>query len=235
MVEEEVKTNAINEILNGVFNKYEHTTSQVVPRFQNIRIGRDTIEKETFYKNDEDNKRILVNPKAMEFFIHYRILLEKFVVLELAKFLDNIRTAPGIISKIEDPVFDRKSLKPQEIILKRFFTTCFYCERKLEDLVIHVDHFIPRSYVGEDKLWNLVLSCSECNLNKSDSLAVDFKNDFITNNNLFRSEIPELETSLKNLETAFGWEKEMDRIYENCIKYGFTEIKKSKILERKND
>ncbi len=237
MVKEEIKSKAIKKILDGVFNKYKNKTSQVVPRFQNILEGKETIEKETFYKNDEDNKRILINPEAIKFFIHYRILLEKFVVLEWAKFLDNIRTAPGIISKIEDPIFDRTSLKPQERILKRFFTECFYCDRNLnklpEDVKIHVDHFIPRSYIAEDELWNLVLSCSECNLNKSDSLAVDFKNNLIKNNERVKSKMPELERSLKNLDNGFGWTQEMNRIYENCFEYGFTEISKSKILKRK--
>ena len=48
MVKKEIKTDAINKIKAGVFNKYKHKTSQVVPRFQNIIIGRNTIEKETF-------------------------------------------------------------------------------------------------------------------------------------------------------------------------------------------
>ncbi len=239
MVKEEIKSKAIKNIMDGVFNKYKNKTSQVVPRLQNIIVGKDTLEKETFYKNDENNKRILVNPKAMEFFIHYRILLEKLVVLEWAKFLDGIRTAPGIISKIEDPVFDRTSLKPQERILRRCFKNCFYCDRDLDDLPkeikIHVDHFIPRSYVAEDELWNLVLSCSQCNLNKSDSLAVDFKNNLIKNKDdeISKSKMPELEKSLKNLDSGSGWVQEMNRIYENCVKYGFTEISKSQILEMK--
>jgi len=239
MINEEIKKKAITLILNGVFGKYQNKTSQVVPRFQNIIIGKDTQEKETFYKNDEDNKRILINPDAARFFIHYRILLEKFVVLEWAKFLDNIRTAPGIISKIEDPVFDRTSLKPQEKILKRFFKNCFYCDRDLENLPenvkIHVDHFIPRSYIGEDDLWNLVLSCSECNLNKSDSLAIDFKEVFIKNKEFSKDKISELEKSLKNLDNGFGWVQEIKRMYDNCLDYGFQEINKEKILARKND
>jgi hypothetical protein len=175
-----------------------------------------------------------VNPEAMKFFIHYRILLEKFVVLEWAKFLDHIKTAPGIISKIEDPEFDRISLKSQEEILSKYFDKCFYCKEPLKNLKIHVDHFIPRSYVAEDELWNLVLSCSECNLNKSDSLAVHFKDDLIEDNEWARNKIPDLEKSLRNLNNI-DWKLEMERIYDNCLEYGFTEIDNDKILARKND
>ena len=35
----------------------------------------------------------------------------------------------------------------------------------------HVDHFIPWSYIQNDNLWNLVLSCQACNGKKSDKLA----------------------------------------------------------------
>ena len=232
MVPEVVKEKAKNKILQKVFGKEHSKTSQVVPRFQNISVGKKTAKKETFYKNDEENKRIMINSNAMRFFTHYRILLEKFVVLEWAKFLDGIKSSPGIVSKIEDPEFDRKSLKPQEKILKKYSDTCFYCNAPLEGLIVHVDHFIPFSYIFENELWNLVLACSECNLNKSDSLPADFKNKLIEQKNKFGSD-PDLHKSLKNLGNESGWEKEMERIYRNCLEYGFTEIDKSEILKRK--
>ena len=34
----------------------------------------------------------------------------------------------------------------------------------------HVDHFLPWSYVLEDRTWNLVLTCRSCNSSKSDRL-----------------------------------------------------------------
>lgn len=233
MVPEELKEMAKKKILQKVFGKEHSKTSQVVPRFQNISVGKKTVKKETFYKNDEKNRRILVNPNAMKFFIHYRILLEKFVVLEWAKFLDSIRSSPGIVSKIEDPKFERKSLKPQEKVMKKYFETCFYCNEPLDRLTVHVDHFIPFSYIFENELWNLVLSCSKCNLNKSDSLPMDFKDMLIEQKDKFRKKIPDLNKSLRKLDNGFGWKKEMERIYRNCLEYGFTEIGKAEILKRK--
>ena len=238
MVDESVKKSAIKKILSCVFNKFDSKTSQVVPRFQTIMIGKEGIEKETFYKNDEPNKKILVNPIAMTFFIKNRVLLEKFVILEWAKFLDGIKTAPGIISKIEDPVLERSSLKPFERILKKHFKKCFYCNEELsklpENVRIHVDHFIPRSYVGDDKMWNFVLTCSRCNTSKSDSLAVDFKSKFFKNRKDFKNKIPKLRKSLKDLDEK-TWKKQITQIYDNCLDYGFTQIRKEGILRWKND
>ena len=237
-VREDVRKKAIKEILSGVFNKFDSKTSQVVPRFQNIMKGKQSSPTETFYKNDEKNKRILVNPDAMKFFIRNRMLLEKFVIFEWAKFLNGIKTSPGIIVNLEEPEYDRVSLKPFEKILKKSFNSCFYCNEKLspppKGVKIHVDHFIPRSYVGNDSMWNFVLSCSRCNLSKSDSLADDFKNKFFKNISNYKNKIPKLKLSIKNLDEK-NWKKEIEKIYENCHNYGFTKITKSDILKWKND
>lgn len=47
---------------------------------------------------------------------------------------------------------------------------CFYCGESLGDATPHVDHLIPRSFLGHDEIWNLVLSHDSCNLSKSDNL-----------------------------------------------------------------
>lgn len=65
----------------------------------------------------------------------------------------------------------RKDLSLYRDILYKEFQEdrCFYCGKKL-DKNIHVDHFIPWTFVKNDNLWNFVLTCPKCNLRKSDSL-----------------------------------------------------------------
>lgn len=48
--------------------------------------------------------------------------------------------------------------------------TCFYCGKPLKEGAIHVYHFIPWSFIKDDKLWNFVLSCPKCNESKKDKL-----------------------------------------------------------------
>jgi 5-methylcytosine-specific restriction endonuclease McrA len=46
---------------------------------------------------------------------------------------------------------------------------CIYCCRLVDFSgleAFHVDHFIPRSAGGSDRLENLVPACSSCNLSK---------------------------------------------------------------------
>ena len=59
----------------------------------------------------------------------------------------------------------------RRILLEEFEErNCFYCGKELKHGDIHVDHFIPWSFIKDDSLWNLVLSCQQCNLKKSDKL-----------------------------------------------------------------
>lgn len=56
-------------------------------------------------------------------------------------------------------------------ILQRDKFTCKYCGNKAtENIKLHVDHVIPVSKGGTDDLNNLVTSCSECNIGKSDKI-----------------------------------------------------------------
>ena len=83
-------------------------------------------------------------------------------------------------------------------------------------------------------MWNFVLSCSRCNLSKSDSLADEFTDKFFKNIDIYKNKIPKLKLSIKNLDEK-NWKKEIEKIYENCHNYGFTKITKSDILKWKND
>lgn len=54
-------------------------------------------------------------------------------------------------------------------VLSRDRFTCRYCSRSAPDVELHVDHVKPVSKGGTDDLDNLVASCNECNLGKSNS------------------------------------------------------------------
>lgn len=71
-------------------------------------------------------------------------------------------------NKLELATPKREDLSVYREILRREFEedTCFYCGKKLQK-VIHVDHFIPWSFVKDDKIWNFVLSCPTCNEKKN--------------------------------------------------------------------
>lgn len=51
-------------------------------------------------------------------------------------------------------------------VFKRDDFTCMYCGRKTPDVVLEIDHIIPRAEGGDDDIQNLVTSCFECNRGK---------------------------------------------------------------------
>lgn len=57
-------------------------------------------------------------------------------------------------------------------ILQRDNFTCQYCKRNKEEdgVKLHVDHIVPTSKGGSDHMKNLVTSCQDCNLGKSNKI-----------------------------------------------------------------
>lgn len=53
-------------------------------------------------------------------------------------------------------------------VLKRDAFTCQYCGKMPPDTTLHIDHIKPVSKGGKNTLINLVTSCIDCNLGKSD-------------------------------------------------------------------
>jgi 5-methylcytosine-specific restriction endonuclease McrA len=214
----EIITQAESEIVTEVFGKGHK--SQVVPRFQNIK-GEGT--RKLFY--DFDEKGIILNPETLEFFHENYNFLFKTVILEWAKFLEKINTVPRIISKIESEEFRRRTLSSFKKIFSKFHN-CFYCLNKLKEGEIHVDHFIPWSYIFEDESWNFVLACKACNLKKSDRLAEElFLDKLILRNKENERKIEKLGKSLRDLSPECKWESEIKRHYRNCKDYGFNEVR----------
>jgi len=127
------------------------------------------------YGFSENSDRITLSHGAYEFCLRHKMELEKLNYYAWAKFLETINEENllyKVITKIETSLPERKSLDIYRKILFEEFeqNNCFYCGKKLSAIAIHVDHFIPWSFVKEDKLWNFVLSCPECNIKKSDKL-----------------------------------------------------------------
>lgn len=59
---------------------------------------------------------------------------------------------------------------PKDIRFKVFWRdgfTCQYCGRKPPEVVLEIDHIVPRSKGGTDNIENLVTACRDCNRSKN--------------------------------------------------------------------
>lgn len=225
-VSEDKKTLARQLILKTVFGSARSKTSLVVPRFQKVSTGKYAEEARVFYEYDDDENTLTLKPEAFAFFRDNSIVLSMTVLAEWAKFLERINgSLPRLVAKIENRGNERGGLARYRKAYMEHTNHCFYCSDKLEQDRIHVDHFIPWSYIFEDEPWNLVLACTGCNLKKSDSLAQEeFRSDLIRRNQRYRSRIRLLDHSLQIIDTKRGWKTEIENHYRVCQEYGFSTI-----------
>ena len=128
----------------------------------------------TIYDFDLKDSGITLNYSIYEFILKHKTEIERLNYYSWAKFLEQVNednALIGVIGKLELATPRRENLSIYREILRSEFeiNTCFYCGRKLQR-TIHVDHFIPWSFVKDDKIWNFVLTCPSCNEKKNNKL-----------------------------------------------------------------
>ena len=128
----------------------------------------------TIYSFDLKDKGLTLNYCVHEFMLKYKTELEKLNYYAWARFLEQVNDDNAlirVIEKLELATPHREDLSVYREILRKEFeeNTCFYCGRKLKNK-IHVDHFIPWSFVKDDKIWNFVLACPTCNTKKNNKI-----------------------------------------------------------------
>lgn len=126
------------------------------------------------YSFDLRGDGIYLGQEAHSFISKYKAEIEKINYYSWARFLENINddsVLVKVLDKLDNATPRRNDLSIYQEVLYREFqeNNCFYCGKKLNNK-IHVDHFIPWSFIKTDNLWNFVLACPRCNIKKSNSL-----------------------------------------------------------------
>lgn len=126
------------------------------------------------YEFDLSKDGLILNPFVHGFMMKYKIEIEQLNYYSWAKFLEQVNDDNAlvrVIDKLELATPKRNDLSLYREILRKEFeeNSCFYCGKKL-NIKYHVDHFIPWSFVKDDKVWNFVLSCPICNEKKNNKI-----------------------------------------------------------------
>ena len=125
------------------------------------------------YSWDRAARRVLLSPDSHAFLRENRLALELIANYHWAAYLEGCnRLAPRIIQKVSREAARRSSLaRYMALLMREGNVECFYCGRRdLGERGMHVDHVIPWSFLLEDPVWDLVLACQACNVQKSDWL-----------------------------------------------------------------
>lgn len=62
----------------------------------------------------------------------------------------------------------------REYLLAKYGHECQYCHGKSKDPVLEIDHIIPKSRGGSDRVSNLTLACHTCNQDKGNKTAEEY-------------------------------------------------------------
>ena len=170
MIHPEKIKKAKSTILKQVFGHSKTRTSIVVHAFQKVHSSGYAVSDMVFYEPDDDKQQIRMHYEALQFLNRHNATLRDSVLARWAIRLEELNpNMLKILTKLAMEKIDRGDTTRFRKILRKHFDECFYCNACLND-DWEADHFIPWSYVFEDRLWNLVQACTACNRKKSNSL-----------------------------------------------------------------
>ena len=119
--------------------------------------------------------RIVFNASSFKYLMKHKKAIEKMNYFEWMKFLSKTNMEDSGISIAEKLDFSSKRYNLNQyrnfLLNETKVTKCFYCGNDLTNKN-EVDHYIPWSFIKDDKTWNFVISCRMCNNSKSNSLTV---------------------------------------------------------------
>ena len=136
----------------------------------------DTDDQFYHFNKIEKSEGIKLNHDVYVALVKYKSVFEKQNYYEWIKYLEkaNLEEDSYALANKLDVSTERQNLSSYRDVLVEFKQTrCFYCGHELKDASDSagpVDHFIPWSFVKDDKLWNFVLACPHCNSSKSNIL-----------------------------------------------------------------
>jgi len=174
----------------SVFFEQEWRDYEALKRseFNNSRKSFDYL-KETFLREVSDREfftkkplyrfiqlsDLEVQPEWLLYIKENYLVIESWAKWHWLEYLQRRNpNVPSIATKLEEPN-TRASLKKQtefwsKFILEKGFR-CIYSSELITSDKFELDHFLPWSFVGHDRIWNLVPVSKSANSSKSDSLA----------------------------------------------------------------
>jgi 5-methylcytosine-specific restriction endonuclease McrA len=93
------------------------------------------------------------------------------ISLELVKFDTQLLQNPEI-SGVQYQQGELSGYEVRQYLLEKFHHRCAYCQKT--NLPLEIEHILPRSRQGSDRVSNLTIACHNCNQQKGDRTAEEF-------------------------------------------------------------
>lgn len=153
---------------------YINKTSQIFNKYVVGALYSDLNGK--IYGFSKKDKIIYFSKESYEFLSNNKNVLEKLNYYSWIIWTESILEKKGLgINNVALKLDLSTKRKTLDVFKKQLFlgdnnSKCFYCGCNITTKSCHIDHFVPWHFVKNDKIWNLVPSCSKCNLSKNDKI-----------------------------------------------------------------
>jgi len=108
---------------------------------------------------------------------------------------------------MNDNKYNPLSKKIRFEVFKRDSFSCVYCGKSPPNVILEVDHIIPKSQGGTNDIINLATSCFDCNRGKSDRLI----NDKIARADI-QADIEKLKEINEQVKEYYNYQNELDKL-----------------------
>ena len=125
----------------------------------------------SLYSFSKDWDYIQLNPDFYDYARFHRLAIMDRNNYAWARYLEAANPASqcGHILTHLDFANKRQNLTIYRSVLQAYRDTCFYCGAS-RTRTWEVDHFVPWSFVKDDRIWNMALACRTCNNTKRDRI-----------------------------------------------------------------
>jgi len=118
------------------------------------------------------------------------------IIIEVGTF-DQQKIINPEISEIEYQRGELMGYNLKEYLLRKYNYKCVYCGKS--NVPLEVDHFIPKSKGGSNRVTNLVIACHNCNQKKSNMMPEEFITKTKAKNIILKTEKPLKQTAFMNI------------------------------------
>ena len=136
------------------------------------RRGRKCRYREKRFNNRKNKKEGWIAPSVQSIVNNIDTWIKKLIKLAPIKFIsaeinkfDSQKLQNPFISGVQYQQGTLIGYQIRQYLLEQYDYTCIYCGAK--NIPLEVDHVIPRTKSGSNRVSNLVISCKPCNLAKS--------------------------------------------------------------------
>ncbi|MHA1911261.1 MAG: RNA-guided endonuclease IscB [Candidatus Kariarchaeaceae archaeon] len=169
------------ELISGELELRKDVSKKLTERRQYRRTRRNRLwyRKSRFNNRVSTKKKGWFAPSIKHKLDSHKKLIEKIkqilpitkIIVEVATF-DAHKMKKPEVSGIEYQQGELKGYEIREYLLEKWKRKCVYC--KETSIKLEIEHIIPKSRGGTNRVYNLTISCRKCNVEKGDKTAKEY-------------------------------------------------------------